>query len=143
MRLMLWSPPELPGFGGGGGGGTGAGSLGTGVVLRLPAQGLMESTAEAQVDFSPLLSAGADPEAMLLEPVCHAREAPKEDQLLVTTRQACLLADLLQGSPRLACDGAEAGVERTAVCSKLSRAFWIGDQLRRDCFCMMVDSRSV
>lgn len=74
---MLWSFSELVGFGGGG---TGI-SLGTGVELRLTAQGLMESTAEAQVDFSALLSAGA--EAMVVFALaCRVGEAPKEDQLL-------------------------------------------------------------
>lgn len=74
---MLWSFSELVGFGGGG---TGV-SLGTGVELRLTAQGLMESTAEAQVDFSALLSAGA--EAMVVFALaCRVGEAPKEDQLL-------------------------------------------------------------
>lgn len=50
----------------------------------------MESTAVAHVDFSAFLSPAAF--AMLLAPVYHAREAPREDQLLVETRFACLLA---------------------------------------------------
>lgn len=86
MGLMLWSPPELAGFVVG----EGTGSLGTGVELRLPAQGLMESTAEAHVDLSALLS--TDVLAMLSAARrCHAREAPREDQLLVETRFSCVL----------------------------------------------------
>lgn len=81
IRLMLWSFSEVAGFGGGG-----TGSLGTGVVLRLTAQGLMESTADAHVDFSALLSAGA--EAMVAFALAYrAGEAPREDQLLDEVRQ--------------------------------------------------------
>jgi hypothetical protein len=84
MGLVLWSPVLLVGGGGG------AGSLGAGVELRAPDQGLMESTADAQVDLSAFLSA-ADPEAIFL---CHAEEAPcpKEDQVLLKGRPACLLS---------------------------------------------------
>ena len=84
MGFVLWSPVLLVAGGGGA-----CGSLGAGVVLRAPAQGLMESTADAQVDFSAFLSA-AVPEAMFL---CHAEEAPglREDQLLNERRPACLL----------------------------------------------------
>lgn len=86
MRLMLWSAPEVVAVFDGGGG---AGSFGTGVVLRLPAQGFIESTAEAQVDFSAFLSPGAEgAEAMILLCLCHAWEAPEEGQLLVETRFA-------------------------------------------------------
>ena len=82
VGLTLWSP----GFGGGGGGGFGAGSLGVGVVLRLPAQGLMESTAEAQVDFSAFLSPGVD--AMVLAgPDCHPATGLLGDQILVYSRR--------------------------------------------------------
>lgn len=87
MGLVLWSPVLLV-LGGGGGGG----SLGVGVELRAPDHGLMESTADAHVDFSAFLSA-ADPEAILL---CHAEEeapGPREDQLLVEGRPACLLSN--------------------------------------------------
>jgi hypothetical protein len=38
----------------------GWGSFGVGVALRLPAQGLIESTAEARYDFSAFLSPGPD-----------------------------------------------------------------------------------
>lgn len=49
----------------------------------------MESTAEAQVDLSALLS--ADAFAMLFAARrCHAREAPREDQRLVETRFSCI-----------------------------------------------------
>lgn len=91
----------------------------------------MESTAEAQLDFSPFLSADADPEAILFGPVCHAQEAPREDQLLVTTRLAWLVDTRLKVGPSLLCDGAEVEVDRAAVCSNLSRAFLsIGETLR-------------
>lgn len=83
MGLVLWSPVLFVGGGGGGG------SLGAGVELRAPDQGLMESTADAQVDFSAFLSA-ADPEAIFL---CHAEEGPdpREDQVLMEGRPDCLL----------------------------------------------------
>lgn len=114
MRLILWSPPEITGFGGGGG----AGSRGTGVGVgvRLPAQGLMESTAEAQLDFSAFLSPGPDdPDAgvamlyRLCGRECHAREAPREDQLLGETRFACLLGTRLKVSSSLLCEEANVG----------------------------------
>lgn len=80
---MLWSPPVLTGFGGGGG----TGSLGTGVEPRLPAaQGLIESTAEAQEDFSTFFSKEADTGVAMLcgrDLECH--EAAREDQLLAET----------------------------------------------------------
>jgi hypothetical protein len=63
-----------------------------GVELRLTDHGLMESTAEAQVDFSAFLSA-PDADAILL---CHAGEACEEDQLLTEWHLACLAAALLQ-----------------------------------------------
>lgn len=95
---MLWSPVLL-GLGGGGA----AGSLGAGVELRAPDQGLIESTAEAQVDFSAFLSA-VDPEAIFL---FHAEEAPglRVDQLLVEGRPACLLTTRPKtvGNPREFC----------------------------------------
>lgn len=76
---MLWSFSELVGFGGGGA----DGSLGgTGVELRLTAQGLMESTAEAQVDLSALLSEGGAEAMVVFALACRVGEAPKEDQLL-------------------------------------------------------------
>lgn len=119
---MLWSPFELAGLDGGGG----TGSLGTGVELRLPAHGLMESTAEAQVDLSAsFLSPGAMLLALLLAlalalvpvlsvlvlllgwvlllAIVSAREAPREDQLLDETCFACLLTTSLKvvtGGPR-------------------------------------------
>lgn len=91
MGLMLWSPPWGAGLGGGGAGGC---SFGVGVELRLTDHGLMESTAEAQVDLSAFLSA-PDPEAMFL---CHAQEACEEDQLLVEWRPACLAVTRLQAT---------------------------------------------
>lgn len=91
MGLILWSPPELAGFGVG----EGTGSLGTGVELRLTDQGLIESTAEAQVDLSVFLSAGTV--AMLSSArYCHAREAPRENLLLVETRSSCLTTTRLK-----------------------------------------------
>lgn len=91
MGLMLWSPPELAGFGVG----EGKGSLGTGVELRLTDQGLIESTAEAQVDLSVFLSPGT---VAMLSSVryCHAREAPRENLLLVETRSSCLTTTRLK-----------------------------------------------
>ena len=88
MGLMLWSPPWGAGAALGGGGA--GGSLGVGVELRLTDHGLIDSTAEAHVDFSAFLSA-PDPEAMVL---CHANEAC-EDQLLEEWRLACLAVALL------------------------------------------------
>lgn len=102
MGLILWSPPcgAGAGFGGGGAGG----SLGVGVELRLTDHGLMDSTAEAQVDFSAFLSA-PDPEAILL---CHADEAC-EDQLLTEWHLACLAAALLQAMDTAEFCGANLG----------------------------------
>lgn len=78
---MLWSFSEVVCFGV-----RGTGSLGTGVELRLKAHGLMESTADAHVDFSAFLSAG--PEAMVgIALACRVGEAPREDQLLDEVRR--------------------------------------------------------
>ena len=76
MGFTLWSPGFV------GCGGFGTGSFGVGVVLRLPAQGLMESTAEAHEDFSAFLSPG--PDAMLFAgPECHPETCLAGDQLRV------------------------------------------------------------
>lgn len=93
-------------MGGGGGGGC---SFGVGVELRLTDHGLMESTAEAQVDFSAFLSA-PDPEAMFL---CHAEEACEEDQLLIELRLACLAVARLQATDTAEFCGANLGREGT------------------------------
>lgn len=89
-------------MGGGGGGGC---SFGVGVELRLTDQGLMESTAEAQVDFSAFLSA-PDPEAIFL---CHAEEACEEDQLLIELCLACLAVARLQATDAAELCGANLG----------------------------------
>lgn len=73
---MLWSFSEVISLAGGG-----TGSLGTGVELRLPAQGLIESTAEAQVDFSAFLSTGPDAIVTFML-TFHIGEVPREHQLL-------------------------------------------------------------
>lgn len=106
MGLMLWSPPWGAGLGVGGAGGC---SLGVGVELRLTDHGLMESTAEAQVDFSAFLSA-PDPEAMFL---CHAEEDCEEDQLLAEWRLACLAVARLQAMDTAEFWGANLGQEGT------------------------------
>ena len=103
MGLMLWSPPWGAGAGLGGGGA--GGSLGVGVELRLTDHGLMDSTAEAQVDFSAFFSA-PDPEAIFL---CHADEPCEEDQLLIEWRLACLAAALLQAMDTAEFCGANLG----------------------------------
>lgn len=105
MGLMLWSPPWFVGLGAGGAGG----SLGVGVELRLTDHGLIDSTAEAQVDFSAFLSA-ADPEAMFL---CHAEEACEEDQLLTEWRLTCLPIARLQAMDTAGFCGANLGCEGT------------------------------
>lgn len=86
----------------------------------------MESTADAQLDFSAFLSAtGAaartEPDAgsedvfgMLRGWKCHAREAPREDQLLVETRFSCLLVTRLKMTTSLHCD--DANVEDGKEC---------------------------
>lgn len=78
---MLWSP----GFGFAGTTGLGGGgSLGVGVVLRLAAQGLIESTAEARYDFSGFFSAAPVPVLVvgaigfLLRPESHQEDEEDE-----------------------------------------------------------------
>lgn len=126
IGLMLWSPPwGAAGAGDGLGGGGAGGSLGVGVELRLTDHGLIDSTAEAHVDFSAFLSA-PDPEAIIL---CHADEACEEDQLLTEWRLAWLAAALLQALDTAELCGANLGREGTKHGRK--RSVWVGVAIRR------------
>ena len=86
--------------------------------------GLMESTAEAQVDFSAFLSA-PDPEAMFL---CHAAEACEEGQVLAEWRLACLAVARLQAMDTAEFCGANLGWEGTQ--HGRDRWGWVGVAIR-------------
>lgn len=92
----------------------------------------MESTAVAHVDFSAFLSLAAL--AMLLAPVYHAREAPREDQLLVETRFACLLAT----RPKVTTSG-------LLKCANFGRRRVVASQngMETDCVCCVMAEESV
>lgn len=67
--------------------------------------------------------------AMLCGRECHAREAPREDQLLVETRFSCLLVTRLKVSARMLCD--EANVEEAGACGTCVRGVVLCNGLSR------------